>query len=227
MKIISGQVCFHILLCSLILGGCAGSVTVKNQVQQDVGTVNNIEATADTLSVVHFEDQRVGFEIHEPSGEIDPGTQAKFNEAINALRSDHFSVAIELLLDVIETYPNYANPHINIALAYRQLAMDQEVQDHLLTALDLIPNHPVASNEYALLKKSQGDFQGARDIFEQALVDYPEFIPLHRNLGILCDVYFNDNSCAQEHFEYCQNLTGTNDEELSMWLTEIKLRSHE
>ena len=226
MKRINKYLNYSILWLFIFLGACVSPGGVKEVAPEKIAT-ENVETEVDVLSVVHFDDQEVGFEIREPSTGIDPDSQAQFNQAILALQGEHFSAAIELLQEIIGRNPDYANPHINIALAYRQLGMEQEVEDHLLAALALIPHHPVASNEYALFQKSKGNFQEARSIFEESIAQYPEYIPLHRNLGILCDVYFNDQLCAQEHFEACQHLLGEDDDEITMWLTELKHRSHE
>ena len=224
MKILNGQVCCQILLYLLLLAGCSLPVqTTDTGGGQQTPEVGDVESTG-ILTVSHFSDENIGFKIHEPLSAIDDENIVKFQHGVSALKNENFSAAIELFLDVINSCPNYSNPHINIAFAYRHLGMNKEAQAHLLTALDLVPNHPVASNEYALMVKNRGNFHKARNIYEQALTDYPEYIPLHRNLGILCDVYLNDRLCAQEQFEYCQELSGDSDDEIALWLTELKRR---
>ena len=64
----------------------------------------------------------------------------------------------------------------------------------VITALGLVPDHPVASNEYGLLLRKTGRFAEARAVYEKALASFPEYLPVRRNLGILCDLYLNRNN---------------------------------
>lgn len=190
----------------------------------DLETAITEDTSVDVLTISHFNENRIGFAIDEPSAGVDADYLVKFQQGVTALQGDHFAVAIEIFQEIIAAYPDYANPHIDIALAYRHLGMLEEAKSHLLMAISLVPDHPVASNEYALILKSEGQFKEARKIFEQAAESFPEYAQLHRNLGILCDVYFNDRLCAQKSFEYCQYLSGGTDEEIAMWLSELQHR---
>jgi tetratricopeptide (TPR) repeat protein len=96
-------------------------------------------------------------------------------------------------------------------------------EQHFKTALGLVPNHPAASNEYGLLLRKSGRFEEARDIYEKALASFPDYLPVHRNLGILCDLYLNDPECALKQFEiYSEGMPA--DAQVKIWIAELRMR---
>jgi tetratricopeptide (TPR) repeat protein len=99
----------------------------------------------------------------------------------------------------------------------------EEAAEHLKTALTLVPEHPVASNEYGLLLRKMGRFAEARGIYEKTLTAFPDYLPARRNLGILCDLYFQDLACALAQYEiYSAAIAG--DEQVKMWVADLRAR---
>jgi tetratricopeptide (TPR) repeat protein len=87
----------------------------------------------------------------------------------------------------------------------------------------MVPQHPVASNEYGLLLRKAGRFAEARTIYEKTLATFPEYLPAHKNLGILCDLYLNDLACAMEQYEmYSVAMPG--DEQVKIWIADLRRR---
>ena len=108
-------------------------------------------------------------------------------------------------------------------MAYRKTGKREEAEQHLKTALEMVPGHPVAGNEYGLLLRESGRFAEARQVYEQILETFPEYLPVRRNLGVLCDLYLNDVQCAVGQFElYSQ--ARPQDELVKTWLSELRIR---
>jgi len=174
-------------------------------------------------SVVRFTDGREGFVIKEPST-MDAQLRADFDQAGAMIKEAKYDKAIELLEKVIAGSPGMSAPHINLAIAYSRVNKPEQAEEHLKKALESIPGHPVASNEYGLLLRKAGRFAESRLIYEKGLAAFPEYHPIHRNLGILCDLYLKDSACAVEHYEIYDKAM-PKDQQVKLWLADLNARS--
>ena len=173
-------------------------------------------------SVVHFTDGREGFLITEPFGK-DAQSRADFDQASAMIKEAKYDKAIELLEKVIAQSPEITAPRINLAIAYSRIKKPEQAEQQLEKALELIPGHPVASNEYGLLLRKAGRFAESRQIYEKSLAVFPEYYPIHKNLGILCDLYLKDSACAVEHYEIYGNAM-PKDQHVKLWLADLQTR---
>ncbi len=146
-----------------------------------------------------------------------------FDQAVVQLHNHEFDQAIELLEKVVQTAPEVSAPYIDLALAYRKVDQTELAEENLKMALELIPGHPVASNEYGLLLRQAGRFVEARNIYEQSLLKFPDYLPLHRNLGILCDIYLSDPECALSQYELYSEFSPEN-KQVKVWISELRMR---
>lgn len=199
-----------------ILIGCATNGAVKPAAVVPEAPV------AEGPLVTRLEDGREGFIITEVA-HMDEKSRLDFKRAVVMLNNQDYDQAIDLLEQVIEQSPGVSAPYINMAIACRRVGRPEQAEKHLKTALRLIPGHPMACNEYGLLYRHSGRFAEARAIYEEALSHFPDFYPIHKNLGILCDLYLNDQACALEHYEiYSQALP--DDQQVKLWIAELRIR---
>lgn len=173
-------------------------------------------------SVVHFTDGREGFVIKEPFGK-GAQSRADFDQASAMIKEGKYDKAIELLEKVIAQSPEITAPRINLAIAYSRIKKPEQAELQLKKALELIPGHPVASNEYGLLLRKAGRFAESRQIYEKSLAAFPEYHPIHKNLAILCDLYLKDLACAVEHYEIYGNAM-PKDQHVKLWLADLQTR---
>lgn len=180
------------------------------------------ETTAVASTVQRFDNEQKGFEISELSALTDQ-VRNDFDRAIALLNNDRYDEAIALLEQVTARAPERTAPHINLALAYEHQALPEKAEEQLKAALKLSPGHPVASNVYGLLLRKNGRFSEAREIFEQSLQRFPEFLPTRKNLGILCELYLGDLEAAIEHYQiYSEAMP--QDEEVTVWIAGLRQR---
>jgi tetratricopeptide (TPR) repeat protein len=165
---------------------------------------------------------REGFVITEiPS--MDKASRRDFDRAVALLLNEDYDEAIVLLEKIIEKSPGVTAPYINVAIAYQRTGRLEQAEENLKTALELVPGHPVACNEYGLLYRETGRFGEARAMYERAIARFPEYYPAHRNLGILCDLYLSDPACALKHYEiYSQ--ARPYDERVKLWVADLRTR---
>lgn len=177
---------------------------------------------AQRVSVARLTDGREGFIITEHS-RIDGAARQDFQRAVAMLNEGNDARAIELLEKVIQRAPSVTAPYIDLALAYERVDKPEKAEAQLKTALRLVPDHPLACNAYGLLCRKAGRFDEARTTYEKALVRFPNYYPVHRNLGILCDLYLNDTACAMEHYEIYSN-ANPDDKKVKMWIADLHNR---
>jgi Tfp pilus assembly protein PilF len=173
-------------------------------------------------SVERLKDGRKGFIIVEVP-QMDETSRMDFKRAVTLLNDQKYDSAIELLEKVIEQSPGVTAPYINMAIAFQQIGKLEQAEEHLKTALLMVPEHPVACNEYGLLYRKTGRFAEARAIYEKALSRFPDYYPVHRNLGILCDLYLDDLACALEHYEIYSEAS-PEDKQVKLWIADLRAR---
>jgi Tfp pilus assembly protein PilF len=198
-----------------LLAGCAASAKMTSK--QDVQTPLHHGP-----SVTRLEDRREGFVINEVPN-MDSGSKSDFEHAVTLMNDSKNDKAVELLTKVVERKPGVTAPYINLALAYMRMGKLAEAEQSLKTALEIFPSHPVASNEYGLLLRRLGRFEESRVIYEKTVAKFPGYLPAHRNLGILCDLYLNDPECALKQFEIYSNGAST-DAQVKIWVAELHMR---
>jgi Tfp pilus assembly protein PilF len=207
-----------------LLAGCATAGKAKVELAEPEQAVAALPAPSLSTgpSVTRLTDGREGFVITEPSG-MDAQLRAEFDQAGAMIREAKYEKATLLLEKVIAQSPGVTAPHINLAIAYRQTNKPEQAEQHLKKALELIPGHPVASNEYGLLLRKAGRFAESRQIYEKSLATFPEYQPIHKNLGILCDLYLKDSVCALEHYELYSKAM-PRDQKVKLWVADLHAR---
>jgi Tfp pilus assembly protein PilF len=199
-----------------VLAGCATDGKVKAAPVADKPSVST------KPPVARLEDGREGFIITEVPT-MDMASRRDFDRAVAMLKDQDYGQAIDLLEKVIKQSPGATAPYIDIAIAYLHVGKPEQAEKHLQTALTLFPGHPVACNEYGLLYRKTGRFAEARAIYEKAIASFPEYYPLQKNLGILCDLYLNDPACALEHYEIYSKAT-PKDAQVKLWIADVRAR---
>jgi tetratricopeptide (TPR) repeat protein len=146
-----------------------------------------------------------------------------FHAAAQLLRENRPDDAVALLEPLVAEQPQVTAPYINLGKAYSLSGDKEKAEATLKQALQLSDGHPLATQELALLLRRSGRFNEARSISEASLALYPDYLPLRKNLGILCAIYLNDTTCALKQFEYVLELQPEN-AKVKLWISEIKLR---
>lgn len=194
-------------LAMLVLSGCAG-VTPQKSDEPAYQTRTVKEANGFTLA----EDVRLSEEA-----------RADFEAAMKALEADDLENGIALLEKVTAAAPNATAPFVNLAIAYGKASKLERAEEALKQAIRLNPDHPVANNEFGILYRKTGRFQEARTAYEKVLEKYPEFLPVRKNLGVLCDLYLRDYECALENYQAYSTST-PDDKNMTIWIADVQRR---
>ena len=148
-----------------------------------------------------------------------------FNRAVEHMQGEQYPEAIALLLEVTAREQRLPAPYVNLGIAYYHTGDEKHAEEAFLEALRAAPLDPLASNELGVLYRRQGRFDEARATYTDALRLTPDNLPLRKNLGILCDLYLQDVTCALAQFEQYLNYE-PQDSEVSIWVADLKRRAN-
>lgn len=161
--------------------------------------------------------------INEEYG-VDEAITEKFNQAVKLIQEDKNEEAVKLLLEVTSNSKKHSAPYINLGIAYLKLGKVDESEEQLLKALAISPDHPVANNELGLVYRKSGRFAEAKKVYQHVVDQYPLFLPVRKNYGILCDLFMKDLHCAIEQYQAYLKQKPDN-KEMKIWLTDLKRRA--
>ncbi len=194
-----------VLLSLSLLAACASSPSTSRksariEIQEDVG-----------FTIV--EKARVGADV-----------RVDYETALTLLEQGRHDAGVSLLEDVAERAPQFSAPRIDLGVAYHRAGDLEAAEQNLLQALAQNRDHPIAHNELGIIYRKTGRFAEARRAYEDALAIYPGYHFARRNLAVLCDLYLADLDCALQHYEaYMATVPG--DDEASMWIADIRIRT--
>lgn len=154
---------------------------------------------------------------------VAPEDRADFDAATERMNSGKYQEGIELLDKVIARSQKNPVPYINRGIAHARLGNHKLAEDDLKRALELEPGHPVANNEYGMLFRKTGRFSEARQLYEKLLEKYPYYPLVHKNLGILCDLYLRDYQCALREYEIYKSAV-PEDKNIKIWIADVQRR---
>lgn len=154
---------------------------------------------------------------------VDPEIKQEFQQAVTLLKDEKYPEAIRLLRGVTGKTSKFTGPYIDLGIAYARSGDLEKAESSLKKALEHNPSHPVAANELGLVYRKTGRYKQARELYEKLLRQYPDFLPAHKNLGVLCDIYIQDLPCALEQYEtYLKGIP--DDKKVKIWVADVKSR---
>jgi tetratricopeptide (TPR) repeat protein len=105
------------------------------------------------------------------------------NYGVALLDAMQYRASIEAFGRVVALRPEYADGYINMAIAENQWEKYDQARPHLLKALAIEPNNPRALYYLALVKRNEGDADGAIAILRKVAEQSPRSRDVHRELG--------------------------------------------
>ena len=168
-------------------------------------------------------EESVGFTLIEDA-RVEGDVRVDYDRALELLARGDSAEGISLLETVADAAPDLSAPRISLAIAHHRLGDFEQAEQHLLQALLINPDHPIALNEMGIVYRKTARFAEARQQYEAALAVYPGYHYARRNLAVLCDLYLADLECALSNYE-AYMATVRSDDEAAMWLKDVRYRA--
>lgn len=158
-------------------------------------------------------------------GPIDPILQQGFGDALALLRDKKFEEAEVLLLDLTATFPAFAGPWTNLAIAQGQRMDFNSALSSINNALAVDAKFCQAVAYKGVVLRELGQFKKAKDQYLVALACNPnDHLSLY-NLGVLSDLYLHDNVAALDYYQrYIQTQGPEPDTVVQSWIVDLKRR---
>jgi Flp pilus assembly protein TadD len=166
-----------------------------------------------------------------PAGEpgqtpaTDPTVIQRYERALRAMKAKRDKQAEKLLLEIAQTNPSLAGPHVNLGIIYYRSHRLLEAEQAFRTAIAVNPERADAYNHLGIVLRESGRFAEARDTYQRALERDPSYAYAHLNIGILYDLYLLDASSALSHYELYQKLVSAPDPQVAKWIVDLQRRA--
>lgn len=150
--------------------------------------------------------------------------QSAYAAALEMMKKKKYAEAITSLESVIRDSGNRAGPFINLGISYKEMGKYEDSKKALLTATLMDKGSAIAFNELGLVYRRLGEFDQARKAYTKSIRNKSRYSYPYRNLGILCDIYLQDLPCAIRNYKKYQNLTGSKNKKVGLWIVDLKNR---
>ena len=155
---------------------------------------------------------------------VDNNVKLMFTRALTHLEQQEYDEGIALLETLTANEKRLAAPYVNLGIAYSRTGKTKKAEHNFSKALRLDIGHAVANNELGLLYRKTGRFNAAKTVYQNALIKHPDYLPVRKNLGILCELYLHDFECALEQYQaYLEYAPDA--ETVARWTAELRQRT--
>ncbi len=196
-----------------VLGACATAPAV---VQKPVEVVQQAVSTAATAVAA-----AVPVVTETP---VPAEAQRAFDAARAHLRAGRAADAERGFRDVIAKHPELGGAHANLGLILRNAGKHDESIAALEQAVKVSAKQPLFHNQLAISYRHKGEFQKARNAYEQAIALDENYADAHLNLGVLLDLYLADAPLALAHYERYVALAPNGDPAVGKWVADLRNR---
>ncbi len=146
----------------------------------------------------------------------------RYHSALTELDNGNYETAKMLLQNIIEMDANLAGPWANLALIHIKQNHHTEAEKKIKTALDKNPEMVQALNIAGILEYKKGNINTAKDYYQKAISNKPDYALAHYNLALLYDLYLQDIEKAVIHYRRYLELSGHNDKKTKLWIQELE-----
>jgi len=150
-----------------------------------------------------------------------PELKTSYQHAIQSMQDEQWQTAREQLTTITTQQPSLSGPWLNLGITRTMLGDHTGAETAFKTALDVNHRAIEAYNQLGMLYRRQERLDDAQFIYEEALRLDPDNSNIHWNLAILYDRYLPNPHQALQHYQRYQQLTGSEDPLLQVWIDRL------
>jgi tetratricopeptide (TPR) repeat protein len=163
-----------------------------------------------------------------PPAAVPPAVNAaiagRFQDAVALAERGDAAAAEAAFARLTDEAPTLAGPAVNLGIVRARAGRWAEAQAALEEAVKRNASSAVAYGQLGLVYRELGRFGDAEQAYRRALDLEPNSERVHRNLGVLLDLYLQQPVEALAHYETALSLRGGEDKQMSAWIAELKQR---
>lgn len=160
----------------------------------------------------------------KPESAVNPAVQRDFAGALGAMKLGRYQDAERMLLALTRAHPELSGPYANLGIVYFRLGKMSDATEALEKAIAINPDRAAYFNQLGIVYRQSGQLDKAREAYAKALQIDSNYLNTHLNLGILYDLYLQDQGKALQHYERYQALLPSADAQVNKWIVDLKQR---
>ncbi|MBX2809601.1 MAG: tetratricopeptide repeat protein [Cellvibrionaceae bacterium] len=151
--------------------------------------------------------------------------QQRYRQVLGVIDDQQWDKAEVLLQEMLVDYPQLLGLRASLGWVYWQADNTEAAIDTLTPLLDNNSLYkPDAYNILAIIYRQQGDFKQATELYRHAIGIWPDDAQLHKNLGIIYELYLGQLSHALNHYRQAQLLQTKKNKQLDGWVKDLERR---
>ena len=155
---------------------------------------------------------------------VDPQFKQSYRKALSAIEKNKLQQAATQLDQLMISRPDLIGPIYNRALLAKALKDDGTAQQLLEKAHGINPFDVRVCSLLGKQLREQGKFKEAQNLYLSCISDEKQSAVIHKNYGILLDLYLHQPELALKHYQQYQELTGNTDKRVKGWVRDLQRR---
>jgi len=146
----------------------------------------------------------------------------RYQSALTELNNGDYETAKKSLQKIIDIDADLAGPWANLALIHIKQNYYEEAEKKVTIALDKNPKMAQALNIAGFIEYQKGNINTAKNYYQKAITNKPDYALAHYNLALLYDVYLQEIAKAVIHYQRYLDLSDHQDKKTRVWVKELK-----
>lgn len=159
-----------------------------------------------------------------PDSEWPGSALARYEAAVVDVDAGNVTEAEDVFEALAEAYPASTGPHRQLARLALQRGEAEVAVVHLEAARLVCEDCAAVLTELGLAERVLGAFENAREAYEAALAENPDFAPAHFDLAVLHELYLSRPGDAIRHYQRYLELAGETPEQrrIEAWIARLE-----